>query len=66
MKTTFRFYFSLIYIGIITGLIGVCLTFLLHTIQQLAFDYGTNGEPLSFLEGVQQSEPLRRWLVLTF
>lgn len=66
MDTTFRFYFSLIYIGIIAGLIDVCLTFLLHTIHQLAFDYGANGEPPSFREGVQQSEPLRRWLVLTF
>lgn len=66
MKTAFRFYLSLVYIGIISGLIGVCLTFLLHTIQHWAFVYGANGEHLSFREGVQQSEPLRRWLILTF
>lgn len=66
MKTSFRFYLSLVYIGIISGLIGVCLTFLLHAIQHWAFAYGANGEHLSFREGVQQSELLRRWLILTF
>lgn len=66
MKTSFRFYLSLVYIGIVSGLIGVCLTFLLHAIQQWAFVYGANGEHLSFREGVQQSELSRRWLILTF
>lgn len=66
MKTQFKFYLSLIYVGIIAGLIGTCLTYLLHHIQQWAFAYGGSGEHISFGEGARQSEPLRRWLILTF
>lgn len=65
MKASWRFYFSLIYIGIIAGLIGACLTWLLHHIQHYAFGYGLSSETMSFRQGVEQSEPWRRWLVLT-
>lgn len=65
MKLNSRFYLSLIYIGIIAGLIGTCLTYLLHYIQHFAFGYGLNGEDMSFREGVLQSSPERRWMVLT-
>lgn len=66
MKTPVKFYISLIYIGIIAGLIGTALTYLLHAIQQWAFAYGGQGEHISFGEGVRHSDPLRRWLILTF
>lgn len=65
MKTSLRFYFSLIGIGIIAGLVGVVLTFLLHHVQHFAFDYGANGVEVSFREGVQQSTPAQRMFALT-
>lgn len=65
MKLNYRFYLSLIYVGIIAGLVGTCLTYFLHYIQHVAFNYGINGEEMSFREGVVQSSPERRWFVLT-
>ncbi|ABR73545.1 chloride channel protein [Actinobacillus succinogenes] len=65
-KLNLRFYLSLVYIGIISGLIGTALTHILHGIQHIAFDYGLNGENMSFREGVLQSSAERRWLALTF
>ncbi|MDD7426566.1 MAG: chloride channel protein [[Actinobacillus] rossii] len=65
MKLNHRFYLSLIYVGIIAGLVGTCLTYFLHYIQHVAFNYGINGEEMSFREGVAQSSPERRWFVLT-
>lgn len=65
-KINFRFYLSLVYIGLVAGLIGTSLTYILHAIQHFAFGYGLNGENLSFREGVLQSSAERRWLVLTF
>lgn len=60
MKQSFRFYFSLICIGVIAGLVGVMLTFLLHHIQHFAFGYGADGMEMSFREGVQQSSGIQR------
>ena len=65
MKLNHRFYLSLIYVGIIAGLVGTCLTYFLHYIQHVAFNYAINGEEMSFREGVAQSSPERRWFVLT-
>lgn len=60
MKSSLRFYFSLICIGALAGLGGVALTFLLHHIQHWAFGYGANGVEMSFREGVAQSSGTRR------
>lgn len=65
MKFNLRFYLSLIYIGVIAGIIGTCLTFILHHVQHFAFGYGLGGEEMSFREGVSQTAPERRWVVLT-
>lgn len=65
MKQSLRFYFSLICIGVIAGLVGVMLTFLLHHIQHFAFGYGTNGVEMSFREGVQQSSYTQRIIALS-
>lgn len=65
MKQSVRFYFSLLVIGMIAGFVGIVLTFLLHHIQYLAFDYGANGEEISFLEGVRKSALTQRVAVLT-
>ena len=65
MKLNTRFYISLLYIGIVAGLVGTALTYVLHYIQHIAFGYGVHGEEMSFREGVVQSSPQRRWFVLT-
>ena len=64
MKQSLRFYFSLICIGAIAGLVGVLLTFLLHHIQHFAFGYGADGVEMSFREGVQQSSTTQRMTAL--
>ena len=65
MNSTFRFYFSILIIGLIAGLVGVFLTYLLHHIQHLAFGYGMNGVEMSFREGVEQSSYQQRMIALT-
>ena len=65
MNNSMRFYFSTFLIGIISGLAGVCLTFLMHHVQHWAFDYGENGVEMSFREGVEQSSWDTRMLALT-
>lgn len=62
MKNTLSFYASLLLIGIISGLVGVCLTHLLHFIQHHAFFY--TEQIHSFREGVENTPALWRLGVL--
>lgn len=55
---------SFVIIGIMAGIVGILLTFLLHLIQHYAFGYDLFGES-SFREIVEQASPLRRVTVLT-
>ena len=55
--------FSLLAIGIMAGCVGIALTWLLHTVQHLAFGYGFWGH-VSFREMAEHAPPLRRFLAL--
>lgn len=66
MKISFRFFISLLIIGVLAGLVGFFLTELMHFTQHHAFDYALNGEDVPFRLGAEQASPMRRWLVLTF
>lgn len=66
-KNTLRLVGVTIAVGICSGLGGMLLALLLHYIQHIAFGYslGQVISPESFLEGVEQSSPLRRVIALT-
>ncbi|MDO5640837.1 MAG: chloride channel protein [Paracoccus sp. (in: a-proteobacteria)] len=61
-----RYAAAVVLTGLIAGLAGMVLALLLHLVQHLAFGYGLSdlfgGE--SFLDGVRQTPPLRRLVVL--
>lgn len=61
-----RFALAVTLTGILAGLAGMCLALLLHAIQHVAFGYSLDAVigHISFLEGVQSSQPIRRLLVL--
>ncbi|TNH09177.1 chloride channel protein [Testudinibacter sp. TR-2022] len=64
MQIRFRFFISLLIIGVVAGLVGFALTELMHFVQHHAFDYSLHGESLPFRLGVEQAAPSRRWWVL--
>lgn len=66
MKETHKLWAALIITGIIGGMVGIVLTEIMHTIQHLAYDYGSDGLYVSFREGVSQASPARRIGVMTF
>ena len=66
MKETHKLWAALIITGIIGGMVGIVLTEIMHTIQHLAYGYGSDGLYVSFREGVSQASPERRIGVMTF
>lgn len=60
MKETHKLWVTLIITGIIGGMVGIVLTEIMHTIQHLAYGYGSDGLYVSFREGVSQASPTRR------
>ncbi|UOO82200.1 chloride channel protein [Uruburuella testudinis] len=61
MKFTPRLLFSLVAIGIIAGLAGIGLSWLLHFIQHHAYGYGLTGAgEIPFRLGVEHAPPWRR------
>lgn len=65
-KSVMRLAVGCLAIGVLSGCGGIVLSYLLHFIQHMAFGYSQQ-EVLghtSFLEGVRQSPPLRRTLVI--
>ncbi|HFC8494600.1 TPA: chloride channel protein [Neisseria subflava] len=47
-------------------MVGIVLTEIMHTIQHLAYGYGSDGLYVSFREGVAQASPVRRIGVMAF
>ena len=47
-------------------MVGIVLTEIMHTIQHLAYGYGSDGLYVSFREGVSQASPERRMGVMAF
>ena len=45
-------------------MVGIVLTEIMHIIQHLAYDYGSDGLYVSFREGVAQASPARRVVVV--
>ena len=45
-------------------MVGIVLTEIMHTIQHLAYGYGSDGLYVSFREGVAQASPARRIVVV--
>lgn len=66
MKETHKLWAALIITGIIGGMVGIVLTEIMHTIQHLAYGYGSDGLYVSFREGVSQASPERRIGVMVF
>ena len=66
MKETHKLWAALIITGIIGGMVGIVLTEIMHTIQHLAYGYGSDGLYVSFREGVSQASPERRMGVMAF
>lgn len=66
MKETHKLWTALIITGIIGGMVGIVLTEIMHTIQHLAYGYGSDGLYVSFREGVSQASPERHIGVMTF
>ena len=66
MKETHKLWVALIITGIIGGMVGIVLTEIMHTIQHLAYGYGSDGLYVSFREGVAQASPVRRIGVMAF
>ncbi|MBA3537043.1 MAG: chloride channel protein, partial [Tatlockia sp.] len=65
-KSSLRFIFATIVVGIVAGLAGMGLALLLHFIQHLAYGYSHTVEnPESFLEGVSAASPDRRIALLS-
>ena len=50
MKETHKLWVTLIITGIIGGMVGIVLTEIMHTIQHLAYGYGSDGLYVSFRE----------------
>ncbi|MDO5639580.1 MAG: chloride channel protein [Neisseria sp.] len=66
MKFTPRLLFSLVAVGVIAGLVGICLSWLLHFVQHQAYGYDLRGvEEIPFRVGVEQASAGRRVAVLT-
>jgi H+/Cl- antiporter ClcA len=61
-----RFALAVALTGVLAGLAGMCLALLLHAIQHIAFGYSLDAVigHISFLEGVEAAQPIRRLLVL--
>jgi len=66
VKDTHKLWAALIITGIIGGMVGIVLTEIMHTIQHLAYGYGSDGLYVSFREGVAQASPARRIVVVAF
>ena len=66
MKETHKLWATLIITGIIGGMVGIVLTEIMHTIQHLAYGYGSDGLYVSFREGVSQASSARRIGVMAF
>jgi len=66
VKETHKLWTALIITGIIGGMVGIVLTEIMHTIQHLAYGYGSDGLYVSFREGVSQASPERHIGVMTF
>ncbi|MGM3226347.1 chloride channel protein [Dickeya zeae] len=66
LSPRFRFAIALLLTGILSGLGGMLLALLLHTIQHLAYGYSVDHiiSKESFLQGVSAAEPTRRFLAL--
>ncbi|MFT9452826.1 chloride channel protein [Komagataeibacter saccharivorans] len=50
--------------GVLSGLGGIALSVMLHTIQHLAYGYGQVGGPHNFVQGVSAAPPWRRFAAL--
>jgi H+/Cl- antiporter ClcA len=64
----YRLAIATILVGIGSGISGMCLSMLLHTIQHIAYGYSLHviiGKE-HFLQGVQAAAPMRRLLMLFF
>lgn len=63
---SFRFWLALVLAGLVAGLVGIGLTYLLHFVQHWAFvgspQWG--GEHIAFRELVAEASPLRRFVVV--
>lgn len=59
-----KLFFSLIIVGILSGITGIVLSHVLHWIQHHAYHYALNGQEMSFLAGVTQASVSRRVLLL--
>ena len=51
MKDTHKLWAALIITGIIGGMVGIVLTEIMHTIQHLAYGYGSDGLYVFFPRG---------------
>ncbi|MGQ9444752.1 hypothetical protein ACTHGP_04925 [[Pasteurella] aerogenes] len=65
IKQNTRFYISLLYIGVIAGLVGTTLTYCLHYIQLLLLVMSFMAKKCHPREGIVQSLLECRWFVLT-
>lgn len=60
-----RFWGALMLAGVVAGLVGVGLTFLLHAVQQWAFvGFGETAVHMDFGDMVRQASPMRRFVVV--